>query len=367
MTSDSISEAATALESIAEPAPYDSLPAERKERVEARMAKLDVTDSHSIISFGVSAQRDLTAVSEQILDGVRNKDSGPAGAALNDMMLKVRNLDLEDLKHGKAPGWFARVVLGNVGPLARFLQRYETVSGQIERIQDELESHRMKMISDVSRLDKLFDVTLDYFHDLDDFIAAGERRLDLLDKEEIPSLAEKAKSGSDILDSQRLADLQTARNDLERKVHDLKLTRQVTMQGLPGIRLNQELDKSLATKIQSVLLNTLPLWKNQLAQAVALFRTREAASTLSDVADLTNQMLESNAENLREANIEVRHNVERGVFDIGSIEKANKLLLTTIQESIDITEQGRQQRAEAEQRLIAAEANLREKLASVAD
>lgn len=366
MASNADTTAVGAVSESVELTPYVEMPPERRSKIDALMTTIDVAESQTIIAFGAAAQRDLTAVSEQILEGVRNKDTGPAGAALNDMMLKVRDLDVGALKNGRQPSWFERVILRRIGPLAAFLQRYETVRGQIERIQRELEDHRMKMVEDVARLDKLFEVTLDYFHDLENYIAAGVERLRRLDVEEIPALKRAAESGGDVLAAQRLSDLQTARNDLERKVHDLRLTRQVTMQGLPSIRLNQELDKSLANKIQSVLVNTLPLWKNQLAQAVALFRTREAAGTLAEVSDVTNRMLEANAENLKAANAEVRQSVEQGVFGIDSIERANRMLIETIQESLDITAEGSRRRAEAEQRLAAAEESLKAKLRDVA-
>lgn len=342
------------------------LPPDRRERVAALTARIDIADSHSIIAFGVEAQRELTAVSEQILEGVRNKDTGPAGTALGDMMMKVRELDVGELKDGRQPGWFSRVVLRRLDPLARFIQRYETVRGQVDRIHSELESHRLRMVQDIARLDRLYELTLQYFHDLGDHIAAAAERLRRVDEEELPALRKAAENGGDVLAAQRLADLSAARADLDRKLHDLRLTRQVTMQSLPSIRLNQDLDKTLVSKIQSVLLNTLPLWKNQLAQAVTVFRTQAAAGVLREATETTNRLLEANAETLRGANAEVRRIAEQGVFSIDSIEKANQTLIATIQESIQITEEGRKQRQEAETRLIACETALKETLASAA-
>lgn len=350
-----------------EPPPsLDSLPPERRERVEALLARLDLTDTTSLLAFGTEAQRDLTALSEQILEGVRNKNTGQAGDLLGHMLLKVRELDPAPLRDGREPGWFARVVLRRVSPLAGFLQRYETVQGQLERVQADLEGHRLKMVQDVSRLDTLYGMTLEYFHALEDHILAAAERLRRLDAEELPALRAQAAAGGDMLAAQRVSDLAGLRADLDRKLHDLRLTRQVTMQSLPSIRLNQELDKALATKIQSVLLNTLPLWKNQLAQAVTLFRTRAAAGVLHDVAATTNRLLEANAENLRAANREVRGVVEQGVFGIDSIEKANQSLIAVIQESIDITAEGNRRRRDAEARLAAAEEALKSKLREVA-
>lgn len=348
------------------PVPFTDLPPEQRARVETLVEQIDPLRSETIIAFGVDAQRDLTAVSEQILSGVRNKDTGKAGAALNEMMLRVRELAVDDLRRGRPPGWFERVILRRISPLAAFLQRYETVSGQVERVQSELEGHRLKLVEDVTRLDTLYEATLDYFHRLQDYITAAEERLRRLEQIEIPALEAEAGAGADLLAAQRLADLRSARDDLERKTHDLKLTRQATMQSLPSIRMNQELDKSLVTKIQSVLLNTLPIWKNQLAQAVTLFRTREAAATLQDVNRLTNRLLEANADNLRAANREVRGAVEEAVISIESLERANRSLIDALAESLQITEQARARRREAEDRLVACESALKGALAPVA-
>lgn len=347
---------------------FSHLPPARQEQVQALLARLDIDDTQSIIGFGTEAQRELTTVSEQILEGVRNKDTGPAGSALNDMMLKVREIDVGGLRDGSEPNWFQRVILRRISPLARFMQQYEQVRSQVDRIHGELETHRLKMTQDITRLDKLYEVTLDYFHSLGDYIIAAEERLRQLDDEEIPRLKATAESeaSGDMLATQRLADVSNARNDLERKLHDLKLTRQVTMQSLPSIRINQDLDKSLVTKIQSVLVNTLPLWKNQLAQAVTLFRTKEAADTLHNVNKTTNELLEANAAGLKSTNRSVRAAVEEGIFSIDSVERANQNLIDAIQESISITDEGRRKRSEAESRLQQAEQTLKETLRATA-
>jgi uncharacterized protein YaaN involved in tellurite resistance len=366
MVTPSTSALGGSLSKAGRPSALAELAPERRARVEALIGAIDPQSAQTIIAFGVEAQRELTAVSERILEGVRNKDTGPAGAALNQMMLRVRDLGVDDLRKGGRLTWFERTVLRRISPLASFLQRYETVSGQVERVQSELEGHRLKLVEDITRLDALYDVTLTYFHRLEDHIVAAVERLHRLHEAEIPALERRAAEGGDLLAAQRLADLRGACADLERKAHDLKLTRQVTMQSLPGIRMNQELDKSLATKIQSVLLNTLPIWKNQLAQAVTLFRTREAAATLEDVSRLTNELLEANAGNLRDASAGVRTAVERSVFSIESLEKANRLLIATIEDSLAATEQARARRRETESRLISCEAALKETLRQAA-
>lgn len=342
-------------------APLANLSAQQREQVENLMSAIDLSDSAAILSFGIEPQREVRQVNEEMLKGVRNKDTGPAGQALNEMMVQIRGIETSDLKKGKEPGFFSRLI-GKVSPIVRFMQQYETVENQIRRIEQELEGQRRKLLRDITLLDRLYESTLAYFHELELYIAAGKMRLEQVDTEEIPAARMKAEESQNPIDAQNLRDLQTARDDLERKVHDLMLTRQVVMQNLPSIRMTQELDKSLVGKIQSAVLNTIPLWKTQLAQAVTIFRTKKAAGSLKAASDLTNELLEANAENLAQANREVRTEVERGIFSIESIEQANQRLIESIEESIEIAEEGKARRAEAEQRLLQCETELKETL-----
>lgn len=342
-------------------APLANLSAKQREQVENLMSAIDLSDSAAILSFGIGPQREVRQVNEEMLKGVRNKDTGPAGQALNEMMVQIRGIETSDLKKGKEPGFFSRLI-GKVSPIVRFMQQYETVENQIRRIEQELEGQRRKLLRDITLLDRLYESTLAYFHELEIYIAAGKMRLEQVDTEEIPAARMKAEESQNPIDAQNLRDLQTARDDLERKVHDLMLTRQVVMQNLPSIRMTQELDKSLVGKIQSAVLNTIPLWKTQLAQAVTIFRTKKAAGSLKAASDLTNELLEANAENLAQANREVRTEVERGIFSIESIEQANQRLIESIEESIEIAEEGKARRAEAEQRLLQCETELKETL-----
>lgn len=358
-----------ALKTLPEPAanivPYEAAPDEEKQKIEALVGQLDMANTQSIISFGVEAQRQVTEVSETMLEGVRNKDTGPAGDALNTMMLKVRGLDVEELKDGKKPGFIARM-FGAISPIAKFIQQYETVGSQIESLTGTLEGHKQQMLKDILLLDRLYDSTLQYFHDLADYIAAGEEKLKRLDEQEIPALAKIAEESGDMVDAQKLRDLRSARDELERRVHDLKLTRQVTMQSLPSIRLVQENDKMLVNKIQSSLLNTIPLWKTQLAQAVTIYRAAEAGKTVEAVHDLNNELLAANAENLKTSNAQIRTQMERGVYDIEVIKKANNDLIETIEDSIRIAEEGKTKRAAAEKELADTEAKLKTALKTAA-
>ncbi len=196
------------------------------------------------------------------------------------------------------------------------------------------------------------------------YITAGDEKLHLLDKESIPALAEKTEEADSVLQAQQLRDLRASRDDLDRRVHDLRLTRQVAMQSLPAIRLVQENDKGLINKINSTLVNTVPLWRQQLATAVAIYRSGDAAKAVKAATDLTNELLVNNAENLKEANAEARRQIERGVFDIESIKKANLLLIETVEESLQIADEGKLRRSEALGQLEEMETELKKTLAA---
>ena len=236
--------------------------------------------------------------------------------------------------------------------------------GRSISISTQLEQHKTKMLTDIVKLDKLYEANLDYFRTLEVYIAAGRAKLKEIDEQVIPAMAKEVEASDDVLKAQRLRDLRASRDDLERRVHDLLLTRQVTMQALPSIRLVQENDKSLVTKINSTIANTIPLWRQQLAQAVTIYRMGEAADAVKAASDLTNELLKNNAENLQTANAEVRRQVERGVFDIETVKEANARLIATINESLQIADEGKRKRLAAEQQLQAMEAELRKTLAS---
>ncbi|MDG1973317.1 MAG: toxic anion resistance protein [Paracoccaceae bacterium] len=344
----------------------DKMTPEEQTQVTGLLADLDMNDSQSIIKFGSAAQTELQAISSQMLDGVRNKDVGPAGASLREMVTNIRGFDAEELDPNRKQSWWERL-FGKARPVAEFIAKYETVRGQIDRVSDELLEHESILLKDIKSLDKLYESSLDFYNDLALFIAAGEEKLRLLDEEEIPAMAkvvENAPEEEGVLRAQELRDLRAARDDLERRVYDLKLTRQVTMQSLPSIRLVQENDKSLVNKINSTLVNTLPLWETQLAQAVTIFRSREAAKTVKEATDLTNDLLQKNAENLQAANREVRKEMERGVFDIEAVKSANRTLIDTIEESLQIADEGKARRAAAESELQTMEEELKTTLAS---
>lgn len=346
--------------------PLPQADAPTAEQIRARMAEIDMTDTNSIVSFGSSAQAELQQISQAMLQGVKNKDVGPAGNSLRDIVGTIRGFSVDELDPNRKRSWWERL-FGRAKPLHDFMAKYEDVQGQIDRITDELLQHEHALMKDIKSLDQLYEKTLDFYDELALYITAGEEKLRELDEETIPAKeaeVQAAPEDEQVIKAQELRDLRAARDDLERRVHDLKLTRQVTMQSLPSIRLVQENDKSLVTKINSTLVNTVPLWETQLAQAVTIQRSTQAAAAVREANDLTNELLRSNAENLRESNRMVREEMERGVFDIEAVKEANASLIATIEESLAIADEGKARRAAAEAEMEKMEAELRNTLAS---
>lgn len=345
------------------PLNYQQADAAERAAIDALLEEIDLNDNHSLLYFGASAQQQLASISDDMLEGVRNKDTGAAGEALNQMVGTLRKFDLGALDPKRKPGVLDRL-LGKARPVARFVQRYEEVRDQIDAIGDDLERHKTELLTDVVSLDRLYAANLDYFHELERYIVAGEEKLRRLDEEIIPVKEREVSTSEAMIDAQQLRDLRANRDVLERRVHDLKLTRQVTMQSLPSIRLVQENNKGLINKIISTTANTLPLWRQQLAQALTIHRSREAAGSIRSASDLTNELLKANAENLKQGNAEARHEIERGVFDIEAIKQANTTLIDTIEESLRIADEGRRKRGEAQAQLETLEAELRRSLTS---
>ncbi|MCI4666071.1 MAG: toxic anion resistance protein [Neomegalonema sp.] len=343
----------------------DEADAKQRAEIARRAAEIDITSTQSIVKFGSKAQEDLVAVSDQMLEGVRNKDVGPAGDALRKMVTTIRGFEVDAFDDGKGGiwDWFASLFSSAVD----FQERFNTVKGQIDRVTDELLEHETVLLRDIKSLDKLYEKSVEYYDELALYIAAGAMKLVELDGTVIPAKEAEVQAASEsdqMKKSQELRDLRQARDDLERRVHDLKLTRQVTMQSLPSIRLVQENDKGLVAKINSTIVNTVPLWRTQLAQAIAIQNAREAAGDIKAATDLTDDLLRKNADTLRETNREVREQMERGVVDIEALKHSHSQLIATIEETLQIAEEGKAKRAVAEQEMIKMEAELRTKLAA---
>ncbi len=341
-------------------------PAPVAAEIKKRMDEIDMANTQSIISFGSGAQAELQVISQEMLAGVKNKDVGPAGDSLRNIVTTIRGFSISELDVLRERSFWDKI-LGRAAPFAKFVARYEEVQGQIDKVTNDLLMHETTLLKDIKSLDVLYAKTLNFYDELALYIAAGEAKLADLDANDIPAkeaVVKAAPEADQVKMAQELRDLRAARDDLERRVYDLKLTRQVTMQSLPSIRLVQENDKSLVTKINSTLVNTVPLWETQLAQAVTIQRSREAAEAVRSANDLTNELLTKNAENLQETNRVVRTEMERGVFDIEAVKKANASLIATIEESLSIADDGKAKRAAAEIELVKMEHDLRDTLSA---
>lgn len=332
-----------------------------KKKITSLMAQIDMGSSTSIISFGTEAQVGLSERSNEMLAGVRNKDTGPAGEVMNGLMTQIRGLGLDSLDPNEKPGLWSRM-LSKLSPLQKFIQSYESIESQVDSMVVKLETEQRKLTRDVIMLDGMYDDALVFFNELAWYIEAGEGKLNEVRNVDIAALATKAEETGEMLDAQALRDLTERANDLERKVHDLKLTRQVTMQMLPQIRMIQDVDKGLVTKISSSILTTIPLWKTQIAMAITIWNQAGAVKTQKAVTDATNEMLAKNSAMLRQSSGEARREIERGVVDIETVKQVNADLIATIAESIQIAEQGQQARIKASAELIEEEAKLKEAL-----
>ena len=333
------------------------------ERLRELANAIDLSDPSTILRFGSEAQNRAAAAADAMLGAARNQSTGEAGEALSGLLSTLRGFDVTELA-GKKPNLLQRVFGRGKAQAVAIIQRYETVRGQIETIGDKLDGHRTRLMEDVERLERLYGATLDWFHALAEHIAAGEAVIARTDQEVLPQAEIAANDPNDVLAPQKLRDLRAARDELDRRVHDLRLTRQVAMQSLPGMRLIQENDKALSAKIHSVLANTVPLWRTQLAQALAIQNMREAGAAVRAATDLTNKLLTANAETLRQGNAEARTELERGVFDLEAVKQANAALVATLEDSLRIAEEGRNARLNATKELAKAEQEIRRALSA---
>jgi uncharacterized protein YaaN involved in tellurite resistance len=331
-----------------------------KAKVAEIAGAVDVTDGTSVISYGLPAQSRIATFADSLLGDVRNKDAGAGGVALNELLKKVRELDIDALTpsgktHIPLVGRFSNV-------FNRFAAKYQKVAGSIDRIVDALERSRMGLLKDMTILDKMYELNLEYLKQLDVYIAAGEQVLEHLNTVRLPELDLEAHTSSDPMAAQRLADFQQAVTRFERRLHDLRLTRMIAVQAAPQIRLIQGSDHDLVEKIQSSILTTVPLWKNQIVIAISLYRQQKALELQHQVSETTNELLAKNAELLREGQAKVGREVERGVVDVETLRKVNSDLIATLEETIRIQDEGRQRRLQAEGEIVQLQGELRQKL-----
>ncbi|MCU9615141.1 toxic anion resistance protein [Caldibacillus lycopersici] len=342
----------------------DTLPEEGRKRAIQLATQIDPYNQQSIVLYGTEAQAKLTNFSSSMLEHVKNKSVGEIGEILTDLMKKLEQVNPEELQPEKR-GLLSRM-FGKVSKsINEILSKYQKTGAQIDRITVKLDHCKNTLMSDNKLLEQLYEKNKDYFQALNIYIAAGELKLEELQTKTIPALQRKAEETQDQMVFQEVSDMVQFAERLEKRVHDLKLSRQITIQSAPQIRLIQNTNQQLVEKIQSSIMTAIPLWKNQIAIALTLIRQRNAVAAQKQVSQTTNDLLLRNAEMLKTNTIETAKENERGLVDIETLKKTQENLITTLEETLRIQAEGRAKRYQAEQELITMEDQLKEKLLDI--
>ena len=339
---------------------YKELSPEEKKQVSAIVDTIDITDSSAVIQYGVNIQSEISEFSDGVLNRVNSNESGYVGEVLSDLMVKVKAVNVDDIA-GKNT-LFAKFTKKVKNKFNKFMSRYQKLGGQIDTIVDSLEDAKDGLLSDITLLDTLHEKNLTFMKNLEYYIIAGQMKLDAIRDTTLPELQARAKEINDQADAQNYNDMKQLAERFEKKIHDLKLSRTITIQTSPQLRLIQHNDQVLVEKIQSSILNTVPLWKNQIVIAISLYRQLTALQLQKEVADTTNELLIKNAELLKENAIGAATEAERGIVDIETLQQVNADLIETIDETIRIQKEGKVKRAEAQKQLAAMEKELKDKL-----
>jgi len=328
------------------------------------MAAFKGSNTNDIILYASAKQRASTTAAEMLLDGVKNKDLGPIGEGLNNIALSIKGMDLSVLQGTESPGFFGKL-MGKVSPVAKWLESYSTVEGQIDAVVAKLNKDQLKMMEDVEKLDRMYEAQIDHFRGLEAAIAAGDRAMAEITNNILPKLQSKAAASKDAMAGAEFADKTDMRDKVERRIHDLRLTREIIRQNLPGIRTTQKNDAGLVEKIETVKVNTIPLWKQQMAVLVAAARTKEVADSMNAISDITDDLLKSGSITIKDANVEARRALERGIVSIETIEYANNQMIAMLEETQAIYEEAKVRRAVEVVRMnIAGEALKKAQLAT---
>ena len=323
--------------------------------------QIDITNSNVVLQYGAASQRKISGFSETALSNVRTKDLGETGEMITDLIGELKGFSIDDAQGKGIFGWFKRAA----NNLANLQAKYEKASVNVDRITSELENHQVQLMKDIAMLDEMYQLNLTYFKELSMYIHAGKKRLAKLRTEDLVAMQEKAKATGLPEDAQAANDFAALCDRFEKKIHDLELTRMVSIQMSPQIRLVQNNDTIMAEKIQSTIVNTIPLWKSQMVIAMGLAHSQQAMEAQREVTNMTNELLRKNADALKTATIETAKESERGIVDIETLKHTNEQLISTLDEVIKIQDEGRRKRAEAEAELGRLEGELKAKLLDI--
>ncbi|KAB2331141.1 toxic anion resistance protein [Cytobacillus depressus] len=342
----------------------DVIPEENRIKALQLAEQIDPKNHQAMISYGTPAQSKLLAFSNTMLEQVQKKDIGEVGEIISELMMKFNEVNPDDLKMEKT-SFLARMFGRISNTIQETLSRYQKTGAQIDRISVKLERSKNILLSDVVMLEKLYENNKEYFHALNVYIAAGEIKLEELHGKTIPGLKKSAEVSNDQMKFQEVNDMIQFADRLDKRLYDLKLSREITIQSAPQIRLIQNTNQALVEKIQSSIMTAIPLWKNQVAIALTLIRQRHAVEAQKQVSKTTNELLLKNAEMLKTNTIETARENERGLVDIETLKKTQANLISTLEETLKIQEEGRHKRRLAEQELASMENDLRQKLLEI--
>jgi len=331
---------------------------EEQKQVDNFANSIDIHNSAIIMQYGSGAQTKMGNFSEAALTGVRSKDMGEIGGTLTGLVTQLKSFEIVDEKGGRLSKMFKK----GANKVTALKVKYSTAEKNIGEIVNTLEKHQITLLKDITLLDKMYDQNLVYFKEITMYILAGKQKLKEVEATELPALREKAKESGLPEDAQAANDLANQCDRFSKKIHDLELTRTISLQMAPQIRLIQNNDTLMSEKIQSTLTNTIPLWKSQMVLAIGVENSAQAAKAQREVADATNELLKKNSEALKMATIETAKESERGLVDIETLQKTNKNLIESLDEVVRIQSEGRQKRLEAEVELVRIEGELKDKL-----
>ena len=351
-------------EKIEESLNYDLLSAEEKKAVDEFNSKIDIEDATQILQFGAAAQDKISKFSDSILEDVKTKNTGEVGDLLADLVSQIKSYDA-DIAGTKKKGFFAKLFSNAKKEVDYIIARYIKIEKNIDTIEGSLEKDKLQMLKDISIFDTMYDKNLEYFKEISLYIIAGDRKLDELRNKVLPELKAKAEKSGEQLDIQKVNDMDNLINRFERKIYDLKTTRIISIQMAPQIRLLQNNEAELVEKIQSSITNTIPLWKNQMVLALGINNAKKALKTQQEVSKLTNEMLVKNSETLKQGSIDIAEESEKAIVNIETLQKTNQNLIETLDKVIEIHENGRIKRAEAEKTLESIEKELKDKMLEI--
>ncbi|MFA0814826.1 MAG: toxic anion resistance protein [Anaerofustis sp.] len=322
--------------------------------------KIDITNPNMIIEYGSGAQKHIAAFSETALDRVKTKDMGEVGSMLSDLVVELKGFSADEQKGG-----FLGLFRSANRAVQKLVAKYNKVEINVEKISEMLENHQVVLLKDIAVFEKMYEMNLDYFKELSMYIEAGKIKLKEIEDTVIPQLKAKAEESKLPEDAQKANDMAAYANNFDKRLHDLELTRMISIQMGPQIRLLQNNDSLMVQKINSSLVNTIPLWKSQMLLALGLAHSQQAMEAQREVTDMTNELLKKNAETLKQGSVEIAKEGERGIVDIETLTYTNKTLIETIDDVLKIQEDGRAKRRAAETELGRIEGELKQKLLEV--